>query len=707
MRTTDATLPDEEIPAPSQVRRGRAERASRATLPACGTVWTAAEIMHVTGVPWADVAWGTAALAAIAYARTARRAKGDDAWRHARHVATGITLTGTWTAWAAAAGPLAGPYGALTWTWAGASLGAAWWVHRHEIVASAREWRHRRSDWHSTARRWRLAGSFLLHHEYTRLGEMMIADVTGTRRLASDIARSNVAEWIAQDRGVPRGRVTVEEAPGPAGRVMITVREKDPWAHPITHPFFAADPEIDLSGPCTCREPWIIGQDPETGDPLTIRVWDQDGGKRVLVVATTRAGKTVLLNCLRERATAARDVLVVDLNLSKALEDKEWAPACHLTAVTRAQQARAVKILRLLCSVIDWRSQQPRETAVFQPSPGDPLILLFGDEIDALTRVQGALQLLEYIDSKGGSEGVSVVRAGQRGTADWMGATSRVLADVFCIGMVSRRGEAMHAAGDLGLEMPDMSRYGEGRKGVWAIAELGGGIATGRTFLLKEPGEIRAIVEERADSRPVLPEILAAFLGEKYEHLLGTDAYARWAAGREPVTPVGPSPRPAAPASDSAMEGQRGPVAVIDHEGVLATLDHEAERYMDEVDDGSDLRQRLAGMRRQNYETHRFVNETGAMEMPDIPPDQMKEIAAARWRMIGEATEITAAQRDSLAVLLGRGTTIAEVMSVLAVSRWEARGILDLMRGEGLAVIDGKGRGARWRSAAPGEGDGT
>jgi hypothetical protein len=48
----------------------------------------------------------------------------------------------------------------------------------------------------------------------------------------------------------------------------------------------------------------------------------------------------VLLSNLRERGTKARDVLVVDLNLSKALEDKEWAPACHLTALTRRQLAR-------------------------------------------------------------------------------------------------------------------------------------------------------------------------------------------------------------------------------------------------------------------------------------------------------------------------------------------------------------------------------
>src|SRR5262249_43446543 len=107
-------------------------------------------------------------------------------------------------------------------------------------------------------------------------------------------------------------------------------------------------------------------------------------------------------------------------------------------------------------------------------------------------------ELLAYIASKGGSEGVCMVIAGQRGTAGWMGgADVRANISVVCVGKVSRAGEIMHAAGDMGLLLPNMATYGEGHKGVWAIAELGEDPQVGRTFLLKEPADLRKIATAR------------------------------------------------------------------------------------------------------------------------------------------------------------------------------------------------------------------
>ena len=37
--------------------------------------------------------------------------------------------------------------------------------------------------------------------------------------------------------------------------VEISIRERDPWAHPITHPALAEDPEIILPVPCSARKP--------------------------------------------------------------------------------------------------------------------------------------------------------------------------------------------------------------------------------------------------------------------------------------------------------------------------------------------------------------------------------------------------------------------------------------------------------------------
>ena len=81
--------------APPQLRREPAEKAARALLPACAGVWTAAEIMHVTGCPWVDIGLGSAVLAALAGLKGARNA------------AKGILLAGAWTAAAVRFGPLA------------------------------------------------------------------------------------------------------------------------------------------------------------------------------------------------------------------------------------------------------------------------------------------------------------------------------------------------------------------------------------------------------------------------------------------------------------------------------------------------------------------------------------------------------------------------------------------------------------------------
>jgi hypothetical protein len=699
---------DDADDAPADLRRAPAERAARAMLPACGGVWTAAEIMHLAGVPWLDITLGTAAAAAIGYGNVRHRAEGRSAEmrararRHARHVAGGIMVTGAWAAAAARLGPLAGPHCALTLTWAGISLAGWLWVRRHEVVTEARDWRNARADWLGTRRRWRLDRTFLLHREQTRLGEKLILDVSGSGKLASDIAASNAAGWIAQDRKIARTRVSIA-VHGHEGQVSVDIRERDPWKHPIAHPLLDPSPEIDLSGPCTCREPFVIGQDPETGAPLTLTVYDEDGGKRILVVATSRAGKTVLLSNLRERATKARDVLVVDLNLSKALEDKEWSPACHLTALTRHQSARAMRILRVLNAVIEWRSQQPRETAVFQPSPGQPLILFIGDEIDALSRYQGARELLKDIFSKGGSEGVTPVVSGQRGTAEWLGGGDvRALVDVFCIGMVQRRGEAMHAAGDLGLEMPDMSKYGEGRKGVWAIAELGGDIRTGRTFLLKEPADLRKFAGERAHSQPELEPELKAFLGDSYANLLSTDAYARWAHEQDGPAPAAAAPRPdAAPQDTPAAAGpESGTVATAT---VLDTYDREAEDFLDD-----DMRTRLRKMGERNDETRRTIAETAAAPAPDISREDQFAHARARWDQEAEGTEIPPDMREKLLGLVaGEGISARRAVDALGIpeaSRAKVTWWLNRLRWEGSVTLEGKGRAAKWKLVPPPDG---
>ena len=476
------------------VARAPAERAS---LPASGALWAAAEGMHAASVPGMDIGLCSVAVAGLAYG-SAGAAKTPESRTHRKQAAAVAAITGAWLSAAAEAGPLAASYHPLTILWLAGTLIGYRLLRAHEVVRRKREWRKAKADWLSTkAPAYGLNNSHLLAYERTRLGEAWTVSTKDTGKRASSLTAGGLAEIVAEHENLAVSRVRVT-MPGIAGRIRISVRRKDPWKHPIEHPVLAAGPEIDLPVPCTIREPLTVGQDPETGKPLRLCIWDQDGGKRILLTGITRAGKTVLLSDLRERLTAAADALVWNINLSKAIEDREWAPACDLSATGHQARKRALGILRCARAIIDYRGAQPRTTAVFQPTAEDPLVTIIIDEIDTLVmggeftaQIKGELA---YAASKGGSEGVALVVAGQRATADWMGGSNiRSQFDVFCIGQVSRRGEMNHAAGDMGLVMPDMASYGEGHKGVWVIAELGAGHHVGRTFKLDDPGDLRRL----------------------------------------------------------------------------------------------------------------------------------------------------------------------------------------------------------------------
>ena len=294
---------------------------------------------------------------------------------------------------------------------------------------------------------------------------------------------------------------------------------------------------------------------------------------------------------------------------------------------------------------------------------------------------------------------MALIRAGQRGTAEWIGGgTSAPTIDVFCIGMVNRRGEAMHAAGDLGLAMPDMATYGEGHDGVWVIAELGGEQQIGRTFKLKEPPDIARIVAERAHHQPDLKPELKAFLGDSYENLLSTDVYARWAREQGEWRPV----RLAAARCPSRplMAPSRFPFAVATE--TLAAHDREVEDFLD-----PELRARLQRMDDRNAETRRVLEETAAIPLPDISHEDQVAHAAARWRQVGESTVIPDEARERLLELLVAGTTARLAGEAIGVTPWVARTYLERLRLDGQAQTTGKGRAARWVAGPePGNGDG-
>ncbi len=223
----------------------------------------------------------------------------------------------------------------------------------------------------------------------------------------------------------------------------------------------------------------MIGGDPETGESLRLTLWDEDeGAKVVLVVAKKGSGKSVLLNCIKERITACTDARLIQVNLSKAREDRRWAPLAIANALgmDASQTRQARRILRWVLTAIVARSEDPAlAVSKVAPTPGTPLLVVTIDEIDAVAGDPECKALLAKIASKCRSEGIALVIAGQRATVQWMGGGDlRANVDIAVLGRFARASEARKATGEE-VDLPDMGAYGEGSPGVFLVTELGGG----------------------------------------------------------------------------------------------------------------------------------------------------------------------------------------------------------------------------------------
>lgn len=382
-----------------------------------------------------------------------------------------------------------------------------------------------------TARPARLAPD---RREPTLLGYELVIRTSPDGKLASQVIHEAhvIAERLAGIEGLPYGRIDVETTGRPF-ELRISIRSDDPWKEPIWHPALAGDsPHAALMPvPASIRQPLVLGIDPETGEPLALNLWDKRGAKVVQVLAKKDGGKTTLLDTLTERITACPDARLLQVNLSKALEDGWWAPLAEASALD-GDMARALAILQFGYDVIRERPRGGRQTRVHQSAPAEPLFVLKIDEIDAVARDENAKRLLGLIASKCRSEGVALVLGGQRATVQWTGGGDvRANADIAVWGKFVRGVEKNHVAG-AEANLPDMGEYGGGHPGVFGICELpyNGSYQQGRTFYWgEEAPALQRLVAARAAAR--VPYVLESALAA----LEGT-----WAqiTGAAPVTPA-------------------------------------------------------------------------------------------------------------------------------------------------------------------------
>jgi hypothetical protein len=704
-------------------------REARRVWKAAAVAWTAAEIMHVTGLPGHDIVVATLVfesvtlLAGSAGRKDKRTGERRNHMAGARRLAVGGLITGAWVAWTAGqpGGVLGGPFGvpSLTMLWALTTAVAWWWVHHLPSAVYARQWQAEKTAWQHRAASWDMHGALLLNHWDTRVGEAWLFDVNGTGKKASYFRSraGHYAETIAGAEGLRPAQVQVTvPANSRAGRVQVTIQYRNPWKRPIKHPALVADHEIELPGlnEATCHDPFPVGQAPETGRVLTLPVWTEDGARVAYLLGTRGAGKSTLMNCIYERGTACRDVLTIGINLDKASELLDWAPACHLTAIGPDQWTRAVRILRLLQKIRWWRSQHRdtrRGNRDHRPTRKAPLILVIIDEIDAAAKFPAVAKLLGQAYSKDRSEGIAWVTAGQRATADWMGGPSganiRPLVDTFAVSRITNPNESALLLGQNSW-MPDMTTYGGTAKGVWGfVPEMGAATTMGRTWKLRDTEDIDELVNARARHQPQLEPELRDFLGDELDQLLGEDVFARWARGQwdrfTPTTQPTPTPSANADASPSP-EWDGAAVATLDRPAAGTSFD-ELERMMREEVPGLD--EMVQGLGTKADEVRRVLDSTPdpATIRPEVTEEQMRQARAVQWQQVADLHEIP---QDRFVVivnaLVSGGKSARELAAILKINKAVTLAYMHKLRLADLVGTNGAGGAAQkwvWKAPVP------
>lgn len=285
---------------------------------------------------------------------------------------------------------------------------------------------------------------------------------------------------------------------------------------PVTHP--ALDPgspyEDWFPERRSIRQPIPVGVVPETGEPMELVLFDEEGGKAVGVYSMTGGGKANMLDDIREWITACDDAILVQLNAAGSGDERTWEPLAAVTAA--GLQADDPRVRQRIIGALQWvrhligeRAETAARTgeSVFQPTRQDPAVVVMIDEIDETGNIEGASKLLEFLASKQRKSAVCLILAGQRAVVTWTGGSGvRVNLSTVVYGMLARESEARHAVGAEN-ELPDISEYSRGEAGyfgVWSVRQKRL-LQRGRTFYIGKLRDQQQIIARRDPAaRPVL-----------------------------------------------------------------------------------------------------------------------------------------------------------------------------------------------------------
>jgi hypothetical protein len=242
----------------------------------------------------------------------------------------------------------------------------------------------------------------------------------------------------------------------------------------------------------------------------------------------------MLLDDIRERVTACEDARLIQVNLSKGVEDAWWEPLTEASALASDPHppAKAQAIIDFATAAVKARPNAPaRKTGgrrSHQPTPDEPLFVFMIDEYDVVAKDPDRKAAVETLASKCRSEGWALVLATQRPVGAWV-STSLKANLTHLVWSKMRASDMRHAAGNEKFELPDMGAYGGCNAGIFGVCEHptypGMPYLRGRTFFWgdESPGLTRLIAARAAARRPYVLEPALAPLADQWAQITGAE----------------------------------------------------------------------------------------------------------------------------------------------------------------------------------------
>lgn len=294
------------------------------------------------------------------------------------------------------------------------AAGVPWWSHQLPRDRIKAPWRQRRrfkryiETWPQIAEARGLGGVRLQRVEVDEHGWSMWLRIPAVSRLTV----ANVVgaiEGLETAFGTPVGAVRVERERNRADRCMVRVNLIDPLGTAIPYP-----------GPSGAS----------VAEPVTLGIFEDRSlvrlpvvGQHWLIAGVTESGKSVLQRVLLAELLSRVDVVVWAVDVAKhGVQFGPFRTALHRLA---HEEAAAVAMLEDALAIHGHRAAwMAAEGLTEWPlSAEHPQIVIVLDEVSDLLTIPDVAELLEALVKLGREQGITIVAATQRASADALGDT--------------------------------------------------------------------------------------------------------------------------------------------------------------------------------------------------------------------------------------------------------------------------------------------